>query len=226
MLTAYLHKIFRPKGKYSFLSQLMDGADVLDIGAGFTPTRMPKMKINYFPYDIIDHYKNSNYTPENYNIYSDVDKFWQQIGKLQSKFDAVVSSHNLEHVDDRWGALECTANAVKPGGMLYLSFPAARSVLFPRVSDFTFNYFDDPTHIGCPPDLGRVLVELKNYGFEIEFLDEAYRPTLARMFGVLLTWAGVLRKNSKKLNYFRLALYGFEVVIIARRAEANLAERK
>lgn len=217
MLSIYLHKIFRPKGKYSFLSQLPTDSTVLDIGAGFTPTRMPKLKINYFPYDIIDHYKDADFKIKNYNVIPQQD-FWSEIRKMELQFDAVVSSHNLEHVEDRWAAFECTKNCVRLGGMLYLSFPAARSVLFPTGSDFTFNYFDDPTHVDYPPDLGRILSELRSSGFEILFFSEAYRPILVQLLGPLLQWAGLLRNNSKTSNFFRLALYGFESIIVARRA--------
>ncbi|MEM3334256.1 MAG: methyltransferase domain-containing protein [Thermoplasmata archaeon] len=48
------------------------------------------------------------------------------IVELNQEYDAVISAHNLEHCNDRYGTLEAMLKVIKVGGKLYLSFPSKK----------------------------------------------------------------------------------------------------
>jgi len=215
-----LHKFIRPKGKIATISKLNKGS-ILDVGSGHTPKKLAKVfkRLNYLGLDIVDH--NPALLPSigSVNIV-EASNFLPSLKKFRGEFDLVISSHNLEHVDDRWSVLTETAYCCKPGGALYLSFPSARSVILPRSHSGTVNYFDDPTHADLPPDLAQCLMILNNMGFCQYQIDESYRPLLARIIGSLVVKLNNQSKLKQKLSYFVLAFYGFETVIKCRAAVA------
>ena len=69
--------------------------------------------------------------------------FVESILSISIKFDAVISSHNLEHCNDRYGALNAILDKLKDGGKIYLSFPSGKTINFPK-RDGCLNYYDDP----------------------------------------------------------------------------------
>ncbi len=89
-----------------------------------------------------------------------------EIAKFTNTFDAVMSSHNLEHCNDRNGTLRAMLGALKPGGLIFMSFPCESSTRFPKRKG-CLNYYDDETHKYAPPEFNEVRGELDNQGFEI-----------------------------------------------------------
>ena len=209
-----LYKIAKPKGKYSFLSKVSSSANILDIGCGKTPNRYKPFfpNSNYTGIDIDDHFVSKENLADKY-ILTTPANFISEINKHESKFDVTISSHNLEHCDDRDGVLNASLRTVKSGGMLYLSFPSEDSVNFP-CRHVTLNYFDDNTHKVKPPEFEETLRTLESNGYEIIFKANKYRPFFLRTLGWLFE---PLSRLNKKVYLGTWEYYGFETVIWARK---------
>jgi SAM-dependent methyltransferase len=203
----------RPKGKAAFLHKLKQGASVLDVGSGRNSAYRFKSilpSLHYTGIDIVDYDQSLHNLADEY-VRTTPEEFWQAIDKFTGKFDAVVSSHNIEHCNDRENTLRAMAKAIKPGGKLYLSFPSEKSVNFPSRKG-TLNYYDDPTHTETPPNLEWVVDILEQSGCKILFSTPSYKPFLNRMIGMFNEPISRLRKKVMQGTW---PLYGFESVIWA-----------
>jgi SAM-dependent methyltransferase len=139
--------------------------------------------------------------------------FAETIAGMTNSFDAVISSHNLEHCDDRWKTLAAMIQALKSKGRLYLAFPTEKSVSFPnRIG--TLNYYDDPTHKDTPPDYDEVIKTLKNANMTIQFASRSYKPFVLCVKGF---FDEPLSKKQNKVFYSTWCYYGFEAIIWARK---------
>jgi hypothetical protein len=210
----YLKLKTRHGDRYSFLKQLDPQANLLDVGCGNESSARIRRVLplcNYTGVDIFedDSYKNGK--NENY-IIADPEKFDTAISGAGRRFDAVVSSHNLEHCNDRNKTLSAMLGSIVYGGQLFICFPSEDSVNFPARGG-TLNYYDDSTHVGSPPDFSDVSNRIIESGFEIEFAARNYRPLMDRFRGFLN------EPKSRKQNRLMAgtwAYYGFEAVIWAR----------
>jgi len=211
-----------PLGKLHFLGGLRRGARILDVGCGNRSASFCKEyrgDLEYVGIDIAD-----------YNI-SELDRklmaryvlcapheFADRIRSLEGAFDAVLSSHNLEHCQDPLAVLDSMCAVLRPGGRLYVSFPSEASIGLPSRAG-CLNFHDDPTHVNLFrfDDLVRE-VEVRDLRVErkvrrnrgswyLLFLLGALQEPLSRLVGRVLrgTW------------YF----WGFESVIVARKAEGD-----
>ena len=142
----------------------------------------------------------------------DSNRFSDEILALGTKFDAVISSHNLEHCDNRNETLEAMLAVLKNGGRLYMSFPSASSVTFPS-REGCLNYYDDPTHKLTPPDFDAIIDLLSRKGFSILYSVRRYRPPLAWALGFLCE---PLSKRRGRLQG-TWEYYGFESIIWAQK---------
>jgi len=142
------------------------------------------------------------------------DTFPAEIRMMVNEFDAVISSHNIEHCDAPIETLKALLLSLKNEGRIYLSFPCQESVAFPRRKG-TLNFFDDPTH-RWRPDLAIILDTVRAEGFRIEFLAPRYRPLFFALIGLFLEpLSFILKRNMPWGSTW--ALYGFETVIWASR---------
>lgn len=78
-----------------------------------------------------------------------------QIPFDDDKFDLVVASHVIEHVDDPIKLFSELIRVCRPGGMIYLEAPSERSTMLPGMpflndDMYTLSYYDDPTHSQRP----------------------------------------------------------------------------
>ncbi len=178
--------IIRPQGKYSFLRKIDCCGKILDVGCGNNSAFAIKSifpRFHYTGVDIGDYNQTKPNLADNY-ILTEPERFSLEIGKFVCCFDAVVSSHNIEHCDDRPSTMKAMLDAVRVGGLIYLSFPCEASVNFPcRMG--TLNYYDDGTHRGVPPNFDEMLLTLKEDNFEVIFSSRNYRPLLLRILGFL-----------------------------------------
>jgi 2-polyprenyl-3-methyl-5-hydroxy-6-metoxy-1,4-benzoquinol methylase len=99
-----LLKIYHPNGKWSFIAKVGTNAKILDVGCGNHSVRIIKSlcpECIYTGIDIDDY----NLTPldkdliDNY-IIVEPENFSTAISQHCKEFDVVISSHNLEHVND------------------------------------------------------------------------------------------------------------------------------
>jgi SAM-dependent methyltransferase len=198
--------------KRAFIAELPDGADVFDVGCGNdSPYEFKKLRpdIRYVGLDITDY--NQEHDPTEYaDVYLSVppEGFTAAIRGRPNQFDAVVSSHNLEHCEDQDGVLTAMARALRPGGRIYLAFPAAASLSMPSRAG-TLNFWDDDTHVR-PPDFRRVLDLLAAEGIKIDYAAQRYRPLFRLVRGILNE---PISRARKRVALGTWALYGFETVI-------------
>ena len=210
-----VHLILRPMGKYRFINTYCKKNTILDIGCGKSPNRIKTLfpESKYTGLDITSHYLDSECLADNY-VLTPVENFSSVLSSFEEKFDCVISSHNLEHCDDRILTLEKSAGAVKKGGFMYLSYPSEESINFPKGRIGTLNYFDDPTHKDLPPTMSEILPILEKKGFNVIYKNSSYKPLLLWILGLILEpFAAVKNKVLKGTLQF----YGFETVIWLKR---------
>jgi SAM-dependent methyltransferase len=188
---------------------------LLDVGCGnnapyYAKTNFPN--IHYTGIDIGDYNQTLPNLADNY-VVTTPELFHTTIENMADNFNAVISCHNLEHVNDREKTLLAMINSLKTGGYLYLAFPTEKSVNFPSREN-TLNYFDDPTHTGFPPDFKKTILFLKNNGMKIVFSSKSYKPLLRFLKGFLQESKS--RKMKVKIDG-TWEYYGFEAVIWARK---------
>jgi SAM-dependent methyltransferase len=170
--------------------------------------------IDYTGLDIGDYNQrqDSIQSADRYLITTPLD-FTSTIENLGETFDALVSSHNLEHCEQPERVLRAMCAALKHSGRMYLSFPSEASVRFPRRRNNTLNFFDDPTHTQ-PPKLSQVLSVMQEGGLRIEFMVARHRPFLPLLGGLAFEPVSYLIKRAMPFGT-TWALYGFETVIWA-----------
>ncbi len=214
----------KPKGRHAFIFSLRNDAYILDIGCGKSPNKLTNFfsKLNYVGLDIANHFAGDVDKVGTY-ILIRKDEFPTFLKSSANLYDAVISSHNLEHIEDRSQALDGTLLPLKANGKIFLSFPSARSLYSPTAKPYTLNYYDDPTHQALPPDVSQVISRLLDNDFKIIYVAEAYQPFLLSTIGYLLEKLRFHALFPGALHSTRLAFYGFETIIWAERksTEAN-----
>jgi SAM-dependent methyltransferase len=217
MVRQKIAQILRKKGVQAFLKHLPSTSTILDVGCGNnSPRRIKSVLPNsyYVGIDVVDYNQSSGSLclADEYLVCNS-DLFNQTIDSLDQLFDGVISSHNLEHCDDRAGALRAMANKLKPEGFIFISFPCAQSTSFPSRGG-TLNYFDDKTHQYEPPNLDDVIAVLRAENIEILYCSERYRPIILSVIGFFLEPLSVLRGRVYPGTW---AYHGFETIIWAKK---------
>lgn len=206
----------RPRGKLAFLKALPAGAQVLDVGCGNNSPRDAKVlrpDLVYTGLDVGDYNQQDSIHYADAYILVPPAGFASAIAAHEGRFDAVVSSHNLEHCDDPAAVLQAMSAALRPGGVMFLAFPCEASVRFPRRRG-SLNFFDDATHQAVPR-WDDVLETLRSCGVTLVYTSRRYRPKLLASVGLLLEPLGsLLGRNMPAGSTW--ALYGFESVVWAR----------
>lgn len=210
-LRYYYNRLTRRRGLYAFLASLPPDAVILDVGCGNdSPYRIktcfPRML--YTGIDIGDYNQTRPMLADRYVVTSP-DLFASTIRDLGPQFDAVISSHNLEHCDAPDETLRAMLQVIKPDGKIFLAFPCEASTDFPH-RQVTLNYFDDPTHRGLPPSFEKVSQELCDGGFRLVHAIRRYRPALLWLVGLLQEPLSRFLGRNLQGTW---ALYGFETII-------------
>ena len=210
-------KFLRKNGKIDFLSKLNANASILDVGCGNNSPFLTKKILpgcNYFGLDIGDYNQTKPLLADTY-IVTTPQNFSYEISKFSESFDAIISSHNLEHCDDRKMTLDAMLNALKNGGKLFLSFPCEQSISFPKRGG-TLNYYDDLTHKFSPPSFNEALISIRQKGFEVEYAERNYSPKILWLVGLVLEPLSRLRNKNMPGTW---EYYGFESIIIAKKVK-------
>jgi len=205
--------ILQPFGKTSFIHGMSHGAKVLDVGCGNdSASRLKKMRPDIFYIGLdIDHQNTGNKknnTSADKMFITKPENFHEPIEALSDGVDYIISSHNLEHCDDRDKVLKAMIRALKIGGSMYLSFPSIKSQYFP--SRFgPLNYYDEKEHTEIPPSPEKICSILREMNCEIVFQSLSYRPLLLASIGFLV------EPFSRILNRTLIGtwqLFGFESI--------------
>lgn len=207
---------FNPHSKEWFIRGLPPNSKILDVGCGNnSPASTKRLQPTsfYVGLDVMDYNQNSPNIADEYLIVDPLN-FSKAISEAASKvgkFDAVISSHNLEHCDDRYQVLLEMCRSLEEGGKIYLAFPTAKSIRFPS-REGSLNYFDDDTHVDTPPDFDKILEVLSTEGFQVDFKAKRYRPPMAFVYGLSQELFSIVARKKFSGTW---ALYGFESVIWA-----------
>jgi SAM-dependent methyltransferase len=210
-------KIIWPKySKSGFLKIIDHNGKLLDVGCGnnspyYIKTRYPS--IVYYGIDVGDYNQTKPNVADNYIVVKPED-FAGAIENMPELFDTVISSHNLEHCNDRDRTLDAMIKVLKSGGYLFLSFPTEESVNFPGPRKGTLNYYDDETHKDKPPEYDKIISKLKDNNMQIIFASKSYKPFFLYLIGFFLEWKS---KKDKEVRIWTWAYWGFETIIWAKK---------
>lgn len=208
--------LFRMRFKPYFLRSLPPRAYILDVGCGNdSPRHVKDTRPDAFYTGIdIGNYNQTDSVTQFADEYLIVapDEFASAIAGYRGRYDGIISAHNLEHCNTPFDVLSAMILAMKPGGMLYLSFPCEESVSFPSRRG-TLNFYDDATHQHVLP-FDRILKYLKENGCTIEFSAKRYRPFPLFVLGFLSEPESIARNQVIDGTW---AYWGFESLIWARR---------
>jgi len=204
----------RNRGKYSFISKLDFNARILDVGCGNrSPEAIlllrPDLKYTGIDIEKINHLSSVNYE----TLVARPEKFHIAIESIDGLFDAIISSHNLEHCNYPEQVMKSMLTKLKPLGMIYISFPSEHTVDLPSRRG-TLNFYDDNSH-KLPINLVKFMNDL-NETSEIVFYTKKYKPKFLWLIG------GVFEPLAKLFNFnlpfgATWAYYGFETIIWAKK---------
>lgn len=88
-----------------------------------------------------------------------------------NSLDCVMAMHLIEHLHEWDNLINEVLRVLKPGGFFYLEFPHKKTAELPSAEKtfnghFTFNFYDDPTHINLP-DVALLTKQLEQNGFSV-----------------------------------------------------------
>lgn len=160
-----------------FLKTLPANAIMLDVGAGdggfevFRHWPSPKrLDIKLFAYSLE---KGASF--DKYDGY-ELGDWDQRPPELDGrKFDAIYSSHFIEHIGDQGAYINWCASRLKSGGRVYIEWPSHESQFCPTSQELskvgfariTANFYDDRTHKDLP-NRTDILRHLKGAGMVVD----------------------------------------------------------
>ncbi|MEI2707415.1 MAG: class I SAM-dependent methyltransferase [Chitinophagaceae bacterium] len=217
MINILIKSIIDKYSKYYFVKKLLPKTRLLDVGCGnhsASKIYYLNKNISIDGIDIIE-YNTNEHDKQIMNNYFIVepDEFNNFINKLPNNYNSIVCSHVIEHVANYEDLLTVLLNKLAPNGLLYLSFPNANSVNYPKRSG-TLNFYDDETHEKFPPDVEDVKkIILKN---SCEIVDQITpnKILLGYILGMLVEPISIL---TKKVLPFTWYYWGFENVFIVKK---------
>ena len=207
----------RPGGKVHFLNSIPKNSYILDVGCGNnSPLIVKSILPNCYYVGIdIENYNNDydvKKVADEY-ILTDAEYFVDSLKSMRTDFDAIISSHNLEHCHDRFGVLNTMIDKLKYKGKIFLSFPSKKSINFPKRIG-CLNYYDDSTHKDLPPDFDLILEILRCKKFKIIFSKKNYQPFILSFVGI---FTNLISYITKKVHVGMYEKWGFESIIIAQK---------
>lgn len=123
--------------------------NLLDVGCGQYPVIKAKIvfpKCNYYGLDLTKYETEGHGYDLMKKLYlADLEK--DDLSSVPDDFfDVVMCTHVIEHIPNGIEVIERLTKKVKPGGYLYLEWPAVRTLSLPSIPAI-FNFCDDDTHI-------------------------------------------------------------------------------
>lgn len=215
------HCLVKPYGKPAFVQCMISrNGKILDVGCGnSSPKKIKTLRTDLYYVGLDVGLYNQSTDVEKWAdklIITTPEEFHLSIGDYQNSFDSIVCAHNLEHCNYPMKVLDAMSNALKTEGLLYLSFPSEDSVNFPSRKG-CLNFYDDLTHKNVL-SYADIIKALRENGMTILIAKRRYRPLLLFLIGLFFE---PIAQLTKRISPFggTWALYGFETVIIAKKAQ-------
>lgn len=191
---------------------------ILDVGCA---NDAPKLTRKFFPncsYDAIDIAAPST------EMLSHIDNFFlMDLERLDfsalgaATYDIIILAHVIEHVRNGLDVVAALARRLKPGGIIYVEYPRAKSIGFPSAVN-TLQFCDDPTHVRlyALPDIANVILDaglrVLNGGVRRDYVRLALFPLAIPL--QLMTLMKTGRPHAKGL----WDIYGFAEFVVGVRA--------
>lgn len=207
--------LLRPHGKWGFLKSVVEYGKLLDVGCGNNSPLITKQRrpdIHYTGIDIGVY--NQIHGFEKYAdrlVLASPESFPEEIEKFRDEFDAVISSHNLEHCNDQTRVLLAMINSLKKNGYIFLAFPCEKSAQFPSRRG-TLNFYDDASHKNLVL-YDNIIAILEQNHVTIFFAVKQYKPCILAIIGFILEPVSKLINRQVPFGA-TWAYYGFESIII------------
>jgi len=161
-----------------FLKTLRRHASVLDVGAGDGVLHVFKKWIHP-PREDLRLYAYSMKEEPGFNSYDGFEiGVWPQGKPIFNdlKFDAIFSSHFIEHIDDPLGFIVWQVSRLAQGGRIYCEWPSSHTSELPTVKEFQkrdiplviSNFKDDHTHNKEIPNRNAIVSKLEESGLVID----------------------------------------------------------
>ena len=212
-----IRSVVNPFNKRMFILGLPRNASLLDVGCGNNSPKQCKIlrpDILYTGIDVGDYVQadDPRKIADQYLIVAPED-FHSRIAEFRNAFDAVISAHNLEHCNEPYEVLRAMAGALKPGGKLFLAFPAEHTDRLPSRRG-SLNFYDDPTH-NWLPRYKEVMSMLRSQNITPIVAFPKYQPAFKVVQGLVLEPLSRWRGRTMPGTW---AIYGFETVVWGQKA--------
>ncbi len=207
-------RIIFPHSKGEFLQSLpVTKAEILDVGCGNnSPAHIKSILPDcvYTGIDVSNYNQTKPNVADNYILTSE-EGFAESISQMPNRFDAVISSHNLEHCNQREETLLSMLRSLKSGGAIlsHLSLREQREFPFQRRYSELLRRQNPQRPAAF---LHLVARNLKSKWYEGNLFNSCAQ-TLYSLFDWLVERAISRRKN--KTDYYTWAYYGFQTIIWA-----------
>lgn len=215
-LKHFIRHMIHPINLGELVRSLPAESRVLDVGCGnHSPTRYKKVNpdILYFGLDIAEYELNAqDYALAEEIRFVGANAFDQGISQFGQLFDLIISSHNIEHVDEPVRVMAAMAASLSAGGKLWLSFPSQHSVNLPSRGG-CLNFYDDKTH-KKPVDELDMLDRLGAHGLEVLHYKSRYRPVIAYLLGAVQE---PFSRLAGHIFSYTWSFWGFETIVIAQK---------
>jgi SAM-dependent methyltransferase len=200
--------------KYSILYGIDQKSNILDIGCGNHSPILIKSILPYSNYTgvDIDYYnldENDKSVADNLFIFPR-DSFFESIESIDSKFDLILATHLIEHLDDPKHLFRAASKLLKTNGILLVTTPNINSINFPT-SKGTLNYYDDKTHVDMPILFNHIYDFCKSNNLLITKYKLGSTSVLSKVIGIPFE---LLRKIFKKNIFTTWSYWGFEDIYI------------
>jgi SAM-dependent methyltransferase len=193
---------------------------MLDIGCGNHSPSITKHwfpKCEYYGLDNNKYYSNDENDLKQIKEFYDIDLLSLDFSKVPDNyFDVIMLAHVIEHLSNGDLVIEDLIKKVKPGGYIYIEYPAKKSTRFPSKIG-SLNFYDDPTHCRLY-DISEISNILKKKKTEI------LKSGTRREFFRIILFPLIAIRCKIKLGYVPgityWDIYGFAEYVFARKLDS------
>jgi SAM-dependent methyltransferase len=209
------------------MTALSANASVLDVGCfGFSQVnravRLGRSDLRHSGVDNRDYVS----VPERFEFRrQDVDK--DGLPFDTDRFDLVIASHVLEHLQAPVNFFGECARVCKPGGVIYVETPSERSLWLPgspveHNKFFSLSFFDDPTHVGRPWTPQALHRLATCFGLEVVQTEHITSRKEKLKFPLIAAYVWLTGKHGARLERTAWLAFGWACYMTARKVNQGV----